>query len=377
MMNQTVLIVDDNPTNIQLIASILSDKGVEVEVATSGFDALETVRERPVDLILLDIMMPELNGYDTCEKIKENPEHENIPIIFLTAKTDDESISKGFEVGGVDYLTKPFNAEELIARVKTHIQLKNHRAILEQTVEERTAELAKANEELEKANKELQNLDDAKNEFINIISHEIRTPLNGILGPLQLMNMENPDGKMSARMRILNDSVDRLERFSSKMILISELRTNRYKKKAETVNLRELLNTVIEEFTAEIKDKKLDVSLSSDQQIACETDKYLLEKLVKNIFENSIRLSPDKSGIELAVNNSDNQLEIIVEDQAGGFSPKVIKQVFSPFNTGAKFVDNHIGMGLYLSKLITDKIQADLKIENTQQGAVVKILITC
>ncbi len=374
-MKETVLIVDDNPTNIQLVASVLSDNGLDVEVATSGSDAIETLRERHFDLVLLDIMMPELNGYDTCKKIKENEQHDNTPIIFLTAKTDDESISKGFEVGGVDYLTKPFNADELLARVKTHIQLKKNREILEQTVKKRTAELARANQELEKANRELQTLDDAKNEFINIISHEIRTPLNGILGPLQLMNMENPDGKVSARMRILNESVERLERFSTKMILISELRTNRYKLKYEMVDIHEILTELADEFAQEIAENHLNILISVDKKTNINSDKYLLKRLLRSVFENSVRLSPQKESIKLVSDLDNENCSITIEDQAGSFNPKAIQQVFRPFTPGAKFVDNNMGLGLYLAKLIADTLEAKIEIENIPGGSIVKTII--
>ncbi|WP_455757595.1 diguanylate cyclase [Sulfurimonas sp.] len=119
---QTILIVDDTETNIDILIDLLS--AYDVVVATNGVSALEIVNEDSPDLILLDIMMPEMDGYEVCQKLKNNYETKNIPVIFITAKTDEDSIEKAYEVGGIDYITKPFKPRELIARVKTHLKLK-------------------------------------------------------------------------------------------------------------------------------------------------------------------------------------------------------------------------------------------------------------
>jgi len=126
---QTILAVDDNPTNIKLLEGILGDK-YKVLVAYNGADAIEACYNESVDLILLDIMMPEMDGYEVCRRIKKDPSIRHIPVIFVTARHKTEDIVKGFEVGGVDYVTKPFNAAELSARIKTHIEMKELRGLL-------------------------------------------------------------------------------------------------------------------------------------------------------------------------------------------------------------------------------------------------------
>ena len=119
-----ILIVDDASKNIQVVANILKQEGYQMAFARNGKTALSRAETMPFDLILLDIMMPEMDGYEACERLKKNPETKDIPVIFLTAKTDKESVLKGFGLGAVDYVTKPFNAAELLARVKTHLELK-------------------------------------------------------------------------------------------------------------------------------------------------------------------------------------------------------------------------------------------------------------
>ena len=125
-----VLTVDDKPQNLQFLGKLLSDNGYEVGVAQSGQQALNFVRKNEPDLILLDIMMPDMDGYEVCKRLKEDFSAKPIPIIFVTAKTDPEAIIKGFDMGGVDYVTKPFNSAELLARIKTHIDLRTLRGLL-------------------------------------------------------------------------------------------------------------------------------------------------------------------------------------------------------------------------------------------------------
>ncbi len=122
-----ILIVDDNPQNIQVLGNIIENGDYELAIATNGEDALDLLQVEKPDLVLLDIMMPEMDGYEVCKKIKENKKTKDIPVIFLTAKRELDDLIKAFNVGGVDYVTKPFNADELLARVKTHVELKKAR----------------------------------------------------------------------------------------------------------------------------------------------------------------------------------------------------------------------------------------------------------
>lgn len=119
-----ILMVDDNPQNLQMLGNTLKEKGYKLAAAGSGSQALEFIEKKEPDLILLDIMMPVMNGYEVCKKLKENPRTEKIPVIFLTAKTEIDSIVKGFEAGGVDYITKPFVKEVIFARLNVHLTLK-------------------------------------------------------------------------------------------------------------------------------------------------------------------------------------------------------------------------------------------------------------
>lgn len=125
-----ILIVDDEPRNVQLLCNILNEAQYKFEFATNGEEALEWLDNQLFDLILLDIMMPGMDGYQVCKKIKEDPRTSHIPVIFLTAKREEEDIQAGFEAGGVDYVTKPFFTSELLARIKTQVEIKTLRGMI-------------------------------------------------------------------------------------------------------------------------------------------------------------------------------------------------------------------------------------------------------
>lgn len=143
-----ILIVDDTPKNIQVVGAILQNHHYQVAFATTGNKALKAIEQHDYDLILLDVMMPELNGYNTCKLLKQTPRGKHIPVIFLTAKNDEASIIEGFDSGGIDYITKPFSQRELLARVETHLKLKNYESNLEQKVSQLTHEIEETQREV-------------------------------------------------------------------------------------------------------------------------------------------------------------------------------------------------------------------------------------
>ena len=161
-----VLIVDDTPQNIQVLGTVLREQNYQINVAQNGLQALDSVEKVPPDLILLDVMMPELDGFETCKRLKANDDTKDIPVIFLTAKVETDDVVHGFELGAVDYVTKPFNATELLARVRTHLELQRLRreleeynTQLEQKVAERTAEVRQAHFQLQLQVRELEGRD--------------------------------------------------------------------------------------------------------------------------------------------------------------------------------------------------------------------------
>jgi CheY-like chemotaxis protein len=146
--HHTVLIVDDEKINLELLAGLLESQNFLVERVNSGLKALQFFEKKTADIVLLDIIMPDMDGFEVCKKLKENPGTDNIPVIFITSRADEDTQTKGFEAGCVDFVSKPPSPSIILARIKTHIELKMHRDKLEQLVQKRTAELQNALEQI-------------------------------------------------------------------------------------------------------------------------------------------------------------------------------------------------------------------------------------
>ncbi|MBN1182541.1 MAG: hybrid sensor histidine kinase/response regulator [Bacteroidales bacterium] len=380
-----ILIVDDNPKNIQVLGNILSERNYDIEYAQDGLEAIEMVKSENFDLILMDVMMPEMNGYDACISIKKLKDKADIPLIFLTAKTDEESIVYGFECGGADYVTKPFKTTELMARIETHLALKKSKdmlsdmnVVLEKKVEERTKELHVSNEKLKKANHELERMDEAKNQFLQIFSHEIRTPLNGMLGPLKLIQNKVDTKEINTLLNILQLSVNRLEKFSLTALLITELRAGKYKFNKEKVNLGEIMEFSFIKLRESITEKSIQVKMGEDLQAIYFTgDKDMMMKLFTGVIENAIKRCGKGDTVSITTSLNKNELECNISDTGKEFTKEELAKLLEDFETNDFFINPNYGLDLQLAKLIADAHNGTINISNNpDKGVTVCILLS-
>jgi len=381
--DQKILIVDDNTKNLQFLAKLLSDKGYTVETAMSGTEALVWVEKNEFDLILLDIMMPGMDGFEVSERINTDEKNSDLPIIFLTAKTDLKSLTRGFSKGGVDYLTKPFNSEELLARVKTHIELKKAKQqlkqlnrSLEEKVAKRTKELKVSNDELARANADLEELDTVKTEFLRMISHEVRTPLNGIIGSLELLKLEELPQETHWLIHVLDESIKRLENFSIAALDISQIRAKgKELLKPEKILALPMITKCIQNLSALQNEKKITIdTVGLTDNMYFHGDKYFISKCINNILTNAMNYSPGNGKITIEGFEDKYTFNYIIKDNGPGFPELRKNKLFKPFSHGEGHMEKQLGLGLYLAKLIMDIHSGDIKISNTENnGACVQL----
>ncbi len=279
--NPRVLVLDDNPLNLMLLEEILSKAGYEVRSFTSGMEAIPAAIEWKPDLILLDVIMPEMNGYEVCQNLKADEKLKEIPVIFCSALVDAVEKVSAFSEGGVDYVTKPFDADEVLARVGTHLKiaflqrcLSLHNENLEAMVSYRTKELAEANKRL------LEN-DRLKNEFLLMISHEILTPVNGVLGIGEMMLDEvsnlSSDGRWVMYRESFGQSLERLRNLIDDAGVIARI-------EKMTIQLGEgiSLSWLVEEMRTQHPEIRFEASLPPNaERVFLKADPSLLLKAMK------------------------------------------------------------------------------------------------
>jgi two-component system, sensor histidine kinase and response regulator len=378
----SILIVDDNPQNLQVLGRLLQEKLYEIEFATNGVAALDWLNSRQFDLVLLDINMPEMDGFEVCRRIRKNDSLANLPVIFLSADNDRESILKGFEFGGQDYVTKPFDSRELIVRVKTQITLKESlenleklNRSLEEKVKERTIQLKEANEHLETMNKELTELDDAKAEFLNLISHEIRTPLNGMILPVEMLKDTGSSSETKELIDILDSSVKRLEKFALNALLITRLKTKPNEISRKEMDLADVLRETIEEEKTHSETRKITLETSMQKFPGRITgDRELIKKCLLNILDNAIVFSPEGSRVHIKLYNEGESPVIEVSDNGPGLPAEILSKGPEPFTRGKDYNDMSTGIGLPMAKLIMVAHGGEISLSNKKdKGAVVKL----
>jgi two-component system sensor histidine kinase/response regulator len=383
LFDNTILIVDDTPENIDILVDLLDN--FDKKIAINGRDALEVVFEKPYpDLILLDVMMPEIDGFEVCRQLRLDERTKDIPVIFLTAKAQKEDVITGFEAGGQDYITKPFDYRELMERVKTQLELRYQRkelkelnSNLEEKVKQRTKQLMEANIKVENAYRELKGLDAARNNFLNLISHEIRTPLNGIAGAAHLLSdMVDEDNELFDFVDMLKESAVRLEKFSTAALLITQIQAENYKAVKAPVKIDDLIYRTIEANIENITKKgiQIDVDIQGKEEVNIEDGLFI--KVLDGVLNNAVKYSKQQGPVKIiSRDEAENQVFEII-DEGEGFSQDALQNLFKPFGIGEKHHDKNVGLSLIAARKIMEAHGGQIEVnQTTTVGAKVKLLL--
>jgi CheY-like chemotaxis protein len=286
---QALLVVDDTPVNLDILLEALGDEYI-VRVGTDGVTALESVQNAPPDLILLDVMMPGMDGFEVCRRLKSDPETLGIPVIFLTALNSEADEAIGLGLGAVDYVTKPFNPALVRTRVRNHLELKRHKDHLEGLVRGRTRDLAAALERV----RELSQL---KDDFLNMISHEIRTPANGVVGIGELLIDMCPNSEKRARFSdLFHESSRRLLNLIEDAATIADLFELTKVETAATSFL-----TLLEDVQNDLPDIQIDlIRRGTTESMHLRGAPALLKKALETTVRLAAAFSIDKQKVRMA-----------------------------------------------------------------------------
>ncbi len=328
---QRVLIVDDVTKNIQLVANFLKQAGYEINYAVDGKSAINHISKEKFDLILLDIMMPEMDGFEVCHKLKSNEETRDIPVIFLTAKTDIESITKAFKVGGVDYVTKPFNKAELLARVKTHLDL-----------------------QLQKRN--LKELNATKDKFFSIIAHDLKSPLNQLLGLSEILKKEiemDQEKDISRLVNLMNISAKSGRMLLENLLEWSRSQTGSIKYFPEDLDIVHITNEIIELQENNAIQKNISIQSKIKNGTTVFADRNMIKTILRNLISNGIKFSKRGGNISLQTKKENGFVTYSVIDNGIGIKAGDIKKLFridiNPNEIGNS-EEKGTGLGLILCK---------------------------
>jgi len=362
----TVLIVDDVRENIQVLGNLLEKQNIEIAATNNSQKAIQIANQITIDLILLDIMMPEMDGFDVCKALKASDKTKDIPIIFITAKTETEDIVKAFELGGVDYIMKPINEKELLARVHTHLELKKHRDHLEELVKEKTAELEKAKLEAESAN-------EAKTNFLVNVHHELKTPMNGIIGMNTLLLDTDLAGEQREYAEIIGSSANAQLTIINDVLHFTEIARGRMALDACELNVSSIVKEINDILAVRAREKKINLVYSVRDSVP-ETligDPGRLRQILLNICGNAVKFT-ENGGVNITVacemkGHSDVRLSFEVSDTGIGIPEDKMGSLFKPFSQVDDALTRKyggLGLGLVNARQLIEMMGGEITVES-------------
>lgn len=364
------MIVDDNPANLRLLEDMLLQRGHEVRSFPLGRLALAAAVKNPPDLMLLDVNMPEMNGYEVCERLKSIETLANIPVIFLSALNETQDKVKAFRCGAVDYISKPFQFEEVHARVETHLQLREfQRALmvqnerLEEAVAARTRELAAANERLTI-------LDNSKSEFLNLISHEFRTPLNGLLGIGELVLEEMPSTEESAELqRMFKLSRQRILSILDDALLLTQIDVNGGQFKSAPVSLHAAVSLAIDKTVEFANSRGVTLGAPPADMENVLVDEDLLVKALHSLFETVVKFSEAGETVRLSRGTTGDSPKIIIESRGETIPSNALAKFFDLFSIAeASTPGGDLGLGPSVAHRIISLFGGSVSVVNLPSG---------
>ena len=359
-----ILIVDDVMSNVLLLKILLSNEKFQVCTANCGNACIEQAKKEHPDLILLDVMMPDINGFDTAVIMKKDEELKDIPIIFLTALNTPADLVKGFQVGANDFLTKPFNKEELVMRVMQQISLVAAKRIIE------------------KQNNELKATLTNRDKMYSVIAHDLRSPMASIRMVLILVVASVSPEVVGKELYELLDKANResedVHDLLDNLLKWTKSQTGRLTVVSQDLDLNDIIPGVVEIFEMIAQTKHITLNLQkSETPLVVNADNDMLKTVVRNFLSNAIKFSPDNSSIDIIMGTENDYAKVSVRDHGVGIAPERLDTIFhkgeTTYGTGG---EEGSGLGLQLCQDFARKNGGDCTVESVEgEGSTFSVLI--
>lgn len=358
----TILVVDDNQTNLRVIINYLRDFGFKLLMAKDGLMGLKVAQTRKPDLILLDVMMPEIDGFETCQRLKADETTRDIPVIFMTALASEEDKVKGFDVGAVDYVTKPIQQREVLARVITHLRIR---------------EQAKR---LESQAAELMALNASKDKFFSIMAHDLKSPFQPLLGmaELQVLMADTLTPQNVAEMgQTIYQSAKNIYNLLENLLQWSRIQMERIEYYPKSLDLKDMVETTVQLLTPNATSKNITLQ-NNIGAFSVYADEQMLDLVIRNLTSNALKFTPTGGLIEFSAREEiENRLvEVAISDNGVGISPEHMAKLFHldmHHSTVGTAKEHGTGLGLLLCKEMVEKNGGQIWIESAWgKGTTVK-----
>lgn len=359
-----ILIVDDVISNVLLLKILLTNEKYQVCTANCGNMCIEQARAEKPDLILLDVMMPDISGFDAATILKKDPETAEIPIIFLTALSNPSDLVRGFQMGASDFLTKPFNKEELVVRVFHQIKL------------------VAATRIIERQNRELRATISNRDKMYSVIAHDLRSPMASIRMVLNLvvstMTPEAVGPELFELLDKANKESEECHDLLDNLLKWTKSQTGRLNVVLQDLDLNDIVPGVVEIFEMIALTKKIKlVYAGTDGPLLVRADNDMLKTVVRNFMSNAIKFSPEGSNVEITMNEEGDYARISVHDHGVGIAPERIQNIFrkgeTTYGTGG---EEGSGLGLQLCADFARKNGGDVEVESVLgEGSTFSVLV--
>jgi two-component system, sensor histidine kinase and response regulator len=331
-----VLIVDDVMENIQVVMGHLREEGYDLLFATDGPSALEATAAGGVDLLLLDVMMPGMDGFEVCRRLKADPRTRDVPVIFLTAKTEPAGLLQGFAAGGVDYIAKPFNPPELLARVRTHLQLRRHE-------------------------RELRSLVASKDRFLSILAEDLRAPFGGLEGMLKRLARDHrqlSQPQLDDYLHMAAQTAESIAAQVSNLLSWARLQTGVFGCRPEPLEAGAQLAEAVLLAGPDLRAKDIQLTLEAGPPVPILADPAMLESLLGNLLSNAIKFTPRGGRITVAARADADGGVLEVIDNGAGIPAADLSKLFRLETSSRRLGtegETGIGMGLIVARGLAEQ----------------------